>query len=107
MKTIDYIVLILCVLAVFDMPYSYYEIFRVIAFGAFLLYAYENYRKLVYLEYQVKPLYYYVLFWFSSALIVQPFYKLVLGKDIWIMLDILWASVILISIIRERRLKSK
>ena len=107
MSRIKIIVAILCLLCLFDMPYSYYEIFRIVAFIAFLLFAYDNYKKLVYLEYQVNALYMYAFFWLVSAAIVQPFYKLAIDRETWSIIDIIWFLVLSISVIREKKLSSK
>ena len=46
----------------------------------------------------------YAFFWLVSAAIVQPFYKLVIDKETWIIIDIIWFLVLSISVIKEKKL---
>ncbi len=39
-----------------------------------------------------------VLIWVSSAIIVQPFYKFYISREIWIFIDIFWATILFYSV---------
>lgn len=44
-----------------------------------------------------------VFIWFFSALLINPFYKVVLGRLIWNVVDILWSLALLISLFFDYR----
>lgn len=73
------------------MPYGYYQIYR---FSATLIFFY-----LAYSEEDKKG---WMIVWGISGLIVQPFFKLALGRDIWNFLDIVWAILLIISLFLNR-----
>ena len=43
--------------------------------------------------------------WILSALLVQPFFKVALGKEIWNIIDVVWAVLLIISILKKNKLK--
>lgn len=98
MKLIKLIVGLLCLLCVFDMPYAYYQIFRITAFVAFLIFSYDHYKKIN----KIKSAKLYMFFWLVSALIVQPFFKLVIDRSTWNLIDLLWFVVLIESLINKR-----
>ena len=40
--------------------------------------------------------------WIVSALLVQPFFKASLGREIWNIVDVVWAVILVISIIKKK-----
>ena len=86
----------LCVLlfvCLFDMPYGYYQFVRFIGMIGFGLLAFQDYQKN-----QT-----WFLIWISSALIINPFLKIALGRDIWNIVDVIWAVLLVVSIFLNKR----
>ena len=87
MKFIKISLAVLCLLCLLNMPYGYYELFRVFAMCSFVFLAYKERRKDIWL-----------LLWIVSAILVQPFYKFIIVKEIWNIIDILWAFLLIWSL---------
>ena len=82
--------LLLCLL---DMPYGYYQLVRfvgMIGFGYLAYNASANDSKL------------YLIIWGASALLINPFFKITLGRELWNIVDVIWSVLLLISIKTER-----
>ena len=79
---------LLCLLALFEMPYSYYELFRIIALCSFVFLAFKEKNK------EFWP-----FFWIVSAIIIQPFYKFYIIRELWMFIDIIWATVLIYPIV--------
>lgn len=91
MKHIGILKIILAILSLtclFDMPYGYYQLFRLIAFGAF--------AYLAYVEQEDKG---WLTVWVISALLVQPIFKIALGREIWNVVDVIWSVLLIVSAI--------
>ena len=84
------ILLLVCLL---DMPYGYYQFVRFIGMIGFGLLAFENYQKN-----QT-----WFIIWISSALLINPFFKIALGRDIWNIVDMIWAVLLVVSIILNKK----
>jgi hypothetical protein len=89
-KIIFIILLLVCLL---DMPYGYYQFVRFIVMIGFGLLAFENYQKN-----QT-----WFVIWISSVLLINPFFKIALGRDIWNIVDVIWAVLLVVSIILNKR----
>jgi len=76
-----------------EMPYGYYIFVRVVAMGAFTLFAYYEYEK------GSKLLA--VIFLFA-VIIFQPVIKIPLGRTLWNIVDIIMSIIIIISLIRHQ-----
>lgn len=83
LKIVLAIASLICVL---DMPYGYYQLYRFIALGAFLYLAYTEQENKGWLS-----------IWIISALLVQPFFKVALGRDIWNIVDVIFVVILVIS----------
>lgn len=83
------IVLMLCI---FPMPYGFYTIIRVIItiISVYLAYTYQKQAK--------REL---AISFITIAFIFQPFIKLVLGREIWLILDILVAVYLLVLAFKD------
>jgi len=68
------------------MPYGYFQIVRFIGMTGFCLLAFQENNKLLYVT------------WIASAILINPFFKIPLGRTIWNVVDIIW-SIVLISTI--------
>ena len=86
MKIVKIVLAIMSLVCLLDMPYGYYQLYRFVAMGAFFYLAYaEQERK----EWMVV--------WIVSGLLVQPFFKVALGRDIWNIVDGIWAVLLIVS----------
>ena len=43
--------------------------------------------------------------WIVSGLLVQPFFKVALGRDIWNIVDVIWAILLIVSIFSKPKQK--
>ncbi len=88
-KTILAVMLFVCLA---NMPYGYYELVRYSAMTGFSLLAYgalekkHNRAAIIYL---------------ALALLFQPFFKIPLGHDIWIIVDLIVAGGLIITLRRK------
>lgn len=73
-----------------DMPYGYYQLYRFIAMGAFFYLAYAEREKKEWM-----------VIWIVSGLLVQPFFKIALGRNIWNIVDAIWAVILIVSIFKK------
>ena len=90
---INIILSILLLACLLDMPYGYYQFVRFIGMIGFGLLAFENYQKN-----QT-----WFVIWISSVLLINPFFKIALGRDIWNIVDVIWAVLLVVSIILNKR----
>ena len=90
---IKIILIILFLICLLDMPYGYYQFVRFIGMIGFGLLAFENYQK---------NQTWFVL-WISSALLINPFFKIALGRDMWNIVDVTWVVLLVVSIFLNKR----
>jgi hypothetical protein len=75
------------------MPYGYYQLVRfigLICFGLLCYYAYLRNDK------------FYLIVWLSSAILINPIFKISLGREIWNVIDIIWFIGLLVSLKTEK-----
>lgn len=89
-KIILSILLLACLL---DMPYGYYQLTRFLSFIGFGVLAFKNYQKN-----QT-----WFIIWISSALLINPFFKIALGRDIWNIMDVIWTLLLISSVLLRKR----
>ncbi len=68
------------------MPYGYFQLVRFVGMAIFAILAYHDSNK------NDKTL---MIVWICSALLINPFIKIALGRTIWNIVDVAW--VILLS----------
>ncbi len=78
----------------FKMPYGYYELVRFTGMLIFALLAYDA-NKHTHNEVLL-------VIWATSALLINPFFKIALGRVIWNIMDIAWAFMLVITIFTDR-----
>lgn len=76
--------LLICLL---DMPYGYYEFVRFAGMVVFGVLAYTERKNKAWM-----------VFWGASALLINPFIKIHLGRTIWNILDVIWAVVLIMGL---------
>ncbi|MFS4455822.1 DUF6804 family protein [Maribacter sp. 2304DJ31-5] len=87
------ILIVLFVGCLFDWNYSYYQLVRFIGMVGFGILAYNNYQ-------QNKT---WFLIWLSSAVLINPILKIALGRELWNVIDIIWAVLLMISIFSNKQ----
>ena len=80
----------LSLLCILDMPYGYYQLYRFLALGVFLYLAYEEQDKKEWM-----------IVWLMTSLLVQPIFKIALGREIWNLVDIAFALILIISAFKK------
>lgn len=86
------ILTILFLLCLFDMPYGYFQAVRFIGMLGFVLLAYYGCQQ----DQKVNAE---VVIYVALALLVQPFIKVALGRNIWNVVDIVIATGLILSFI--------
>lgn len=89
-KIICTVLLLFCLA---NMPYSYFELVRFVVMFAFIWLAYSD-RK--------NPNKRLTIIWVISAVLINPLVKIHLGRTLWNIVDILWAIILLGSILLDR-----
>ena len=84
----------LSLVCLLDMPYGYYQAFRFAAMVSFFYLAYVEQDK------QGWP-----VVWAVSGMLVQPFFKVALGRDIWNFVDLIWAVLLIASVVMSSNKK--
>lgn len=85
-KVILSILFLVCLL---DMPYGYFQLVRFLGMVGFAILAYNNYQK--------KQTWFVI--WLASAILINPIFKISLGRDIWNVVDVIWAILLIASIL--------
>lgn len=89
--TIKVLLIILFSLCLFDWQYGFYQFVRFFGMIGFGILAYNEYEKNTNL----------FLIWISSLILINPFFKIALGREIWNIVDIAWVIIILYSLKKE------
>ena len=84
------ILLLLCLL---KMPYGYFQLVRFIGMVIFIILAYFEKDK------TNKTL---MIVWICSAVLINPFIKIALGRFIWNIIDVIWAILLIGTLPLER-----
>lgn len=88
-ETIIKIVLsILFLVFLLDMPYGYFQLVRFLGMVGFAILAYNTYQKN-----QT-----WFVIWLASAILINPIFKISLGREIWNIVDVIWAILLIASI---------
>lgn len=88
-ETIIKIILsILFIVCWFDLPYGYFQLIRFLGMVGFAILAYKQYKKNDY----------YFVIWLASVILINPFFKIALGRNVWNIVDVIWAVLLIVSI---------
>lgn len=85
-------------LCLFQMPYGFYELVRMIALVGFSILALKSYEANNKVE---------MIIYIGLALLFQPLVKIALGRQLWNIIDVVVGALLLISIIVNRKLVNK
>lgn len=93
MKAVQVILILALLLCLFPMPYGYFILVRYLATFVFAIMAYQYYKQ------QNKAT---TCLWVCLVLLFQPFFKIALGREIWNVVDIVVAIILIIILWKER-----
>lgn len=88
MKEIVIVKLVLSVLFVIclaNMPYGYYQFVRFVGMLGFVYLAYKAQES----EQNI-----WAIFYFSSVILINPIFKISLGRELWNIVDVIWAIIL-------------
>lgn len=85
---IKIILSILFIGCLFDMNYDYFQLIRFVGMVGFAILAYKQYKKNDF----------YFVTWLASAILINPIFKISLGRTVWNVIDIVWALLLIVSI---------
>jgi hypothetical protein len=89
---IKLILTVLFLLCLADWEYGYYQFVRFLGMIGFLLLAgYDKENKAM------------LTLWISSAILINPFFKIALGRTLWNFVDVVWAIILVASMIYEKK----
>jgi len=87
---------ILFLLCLLDWDYGFYQFVRFIGMIGFTYLSYQQYKK--------NDTWFYI--WLVSAILINPIFKIALGRTIWNIVDVAWAIVLIYSIFIESDAKT-
>ncbi|NRB53348.1 MAG: hypothetical protein HRU41_37180 [Saprospiraceae bacterium] len=93
LKILKLILAIAFLVCLLDMPYGYYQLVRFLGMVGFGILAFSAYQE--------KNQTYFII-WLASALLINPFFKIGLGRDIWNAVDVIWAILLIQSLYTEK-----
>lgn len=74
------------------MPYGYFQLVRFIGMTGFIILAYLDKEK------EDKTI---VIIWICSAVLINPIFKIALGRTLWNISDVIWSIILLTTLILE------
>lgn len=80
------------VLCLIEMPYWYYQLFRIFSTIGFVYLAYLDYKSKIKITPQI---------FISAAIIVNPIFKISFGREVWQVVDMILLVVVIFSIVYE------
>lgn len=86
---------ILFISCLFEWSYGYYQLIRFLGMIGFGVLSYSCYKK-------NKN---WFIIWLSSAILINPIFKIAIGKELWNIIDIVWAILLLTSLLIEYKRK--
>ena len=86
---------ILFLLCLLDWQYGFYQLVRFLGMIGFGILAYN--------EYEVNKNWFVV--WISSLILINPFFKIALGRELWNIVDVIWVILLVYSIINQKNKK--
>lgn len=95
-KIVKIVIAVLMLLCLADMPYGFYELMRFVAMLGFGYLSYEYYKAG-----QTK----WAVTFGVLLLLFQPLFKLALGRELWNIIDVAVAAVMVYLLIRDYKNK--
>ena len=88
------ILIVLFISCLLDWSYGYYQLVRFVGMVGFAYLAYSDFNKSKTWSY----------LWIASAILINPLFKIALGRTIWNIVDVIWAVLLVVSIINQRKI---
>jgi len=79
-----------------DWEYGYFQFVRFLGMVGFAILAYKSNER------GNKAL---TVVWTASAILINPIIKIALGRELWNIVDVIWANLLIGSIFYEKRTK--
>jgi hypothetical protein len=89
---------VLLLICLFQMPYGFYQLFKYIALVGFAILAYYEYER------KNIPL---VIVFMGLVLLFQPVAKVALGRQAWMVVDVVVAAGLVVSLFIPKRIDKK
>jgi len=89
---------VLLLICLFQMPYGFYQLFKYIALVGFAILAYYEYER------KNIPL---VIVFVGLVLLFQPVAKVALGRQAWMVVDVVVAAGLVVSLFIPKRIDKK
>ena len=84
---------VLFLLCLLDWQYGFYQLVRFLGMIGFGILAYN--------EYEENKNWFVV--WISSLILINPFFKIALGRELWNIVDVIWVILLLFSIYKKNK----
>ncbi len=94
MRIVKIILAVIFLICLINMPYGYYMFVRLAGMIGFIYFAY--------LDKEQKPL---LILWIGSAILINPFFKISFGRELWNIVDVIWAVILFLDVIFRNKLK--
>ena len=73
-----------------DMPYGYFQLVRFVGMTGFIVLVYLDKER------EDKTI---MIIWICSAVLINPIFKVALGRTIWNIVDVIWSIALLTTLI--------
>jgi len=75
-----------------DMPYGYFQIVRFLGMIGFGILAFQE---------KEKGNDGFFILWLGSAILINPIFKITLGRELWNVVDVIWAVLLITTILND------
>lgn len=93
--TLKILLSILFLLCLLDWNYGFYQFVRFSGMVGFSVLSYQQYKK--------NDVWFVV--WLVSAILINPIFKIALGRTLWNIIDVAWAVLLIYSLLQEKKYK--
>tara|TARA_Y100000766_G_C18643786_1_gene476918 strand:+ start:262 stop:567 length:306 start_codon:yes stop_codon:yes gene_type:complete len=83
---------VLFLLCLLDWEYGFYQLVRFLGMIGFGILAFDEYEK-------DKN---WFIVWISSLILINPFFKIALGRELWNIVDVVWVFLLVYSIFNQK-----
>ena len=83
---------VLFLLCLLNWQYGFYQLVRFLGMIGFGILAFDEYEK-------DKN---WFIVWISSLILINPFFKIALGRELWNIVDVIWVILLVYSIIDQK-----
>jgi len=90
---IKIIIIFLLLVCLTDRAYEYFQVMRTICMISFAAFAFMSY---------ISERNFFTFIWIFMAIIINPFIKIHFGREIWNIVDVIFAIIVLVSIFKDR-----